>query len=535
MVRLGSGNEQVDLRLMTLREFLKDESDLPFAGRYLAMKILAFGMVAFAAMTTFLAWQVGTAFGIASTSAGGFAILALLSLAKGDNRAGRSLLAQGMIGQCFSFTAAFAAHGWIIDTHMALFTICALVTVLVDVRALLVVVVSTVIHQVVLGIAYPVLVYPSLELTENLMRIVLHVGLFATEAVALMVVVRQRQRLFAENLAKMEGLRDAMDAERRISEERDVQSRKQDAFVGELTVALEHLAQGDLTVRLSIDTDSAYGNLARNFNNSLGQLSRSVTTALSCSDAIRSQIAEISGAADSLSLRSESQAHAIGDAAQAIGHLTGTVKQAAQVSRETAASADRARKAAHQSTEVAAESIRAMNAIQDGSGQIAKILSVIDDIAFQTNLLALNAGVEAARAGSAGRGFAVVAAEVRELAQRSSTAAKEISSLITASGLQVNSGVELVRKTVTELDRITKAVEEISTQIHGLASGADVQSKAVGEINESVEQLERTTKENATMLEETTEANRALNEMAGQLWDAMVVFKSHVAARARAA
>lgn len=188
---------------MTLRDYFHDESDLPFEGRHLAMKILAWLMVAFAALTSFMARRIDTAFVIASTSAAGFAALALQGLSRGDTRAGRSLLAQGMIGQCFSFTAAFASTGWIIDTHMAFFVICALVTVLVDVRALLVVVVSTVLHQIVLGLAYPVLVYPSVDLIENIERIILHAGLFSAQSIALMVVVRQRQRLFVENLAKI--------------------------------------------------------------------------------------------------------------------------------------------------------------------------------------------------------------------------------------------------------------------------------------------------------------------------------------------
>lgn len=242
---------------MTLRDFFHDESDLPFEGRHLAMKILAWLMVAFAALTSFMARRIDTAFVIASTSAAGFAALALQGLSRGDTRAGRSLLAQGMIGQCFSFTAAFASTGWIIDTHMAFFVICALVTVLVDVRALLVVVVSTVLHQIVLGLAYPVLVYPSVDLIENIERIILHAGLFSAQSIALMVVVRQRQRLFAENLAKMKGLRDAVEAERHFAAEREEQSKRQNDFVADLSLALQHLAEGDLTVRLDKDHGSA--------------------------------------------------------------------------------------------------------------------------------------------------------------------------------------------------------------------------------------------------------------------------------------
>ncbi|MEI4486061.1 methyl-accepting chemotaxis protein [Frigidibacter sp. MR17.14] len=564
---------------MTLLDLFNDESDLPFEGRAQAMRILAFGTVIFAAVTTVMAWRIDSAFWVATLSAWGFTGLALAGTAAGDNRQGRSMLAQGMIGQCFSFTGAFAGHGWIIDTHMAFFTVCALVTVLVDVRALLVVVVSTVLHQVVLGLAYPVLVYPATAFAENAERIVLHAGLFSIEAVALMVIVRQRQRLFSELRARLEGLQaltlqadaaramaesrsqeaevmrsaaeaeaaraqaatqraerqaeeiraaDAatLEAERALAAERTAISERQEALVAELKLAFGRLSAGDLSVRLGPQRDPAYAALAQDFNDSLAKLAGSVVTALECSSDIRTQISEINNTAGSLASRSERQAGALGDAASAIGVLTESVHQAARVSRETATTADRARVAASQSTSVAAESLQAMSAIETSSNQIGRILSVIDDIAFQTNLLALNAGVEAARAGEAGRGFAVVASEVRDLAQRSSSAAKEIGTLIEASGQQVKTGVDLVNRTVMELERITSAVEQIAAQINSLAESASGQARSVGEINTTVEQIDRTTQQNVAMLEETTAANRALNEMAERLWSAMVVFRT---------
>ncbi|MEI4473647.1 methyl-accepting chemotaxis protein [Frigidibacter sp. MR17.24] len=564
---------------MTLHDLFNDESDLPFAGRLTAMKVLAVGTAVFATATTVAAWHAGGAFWVATISAWGFAALALAALGAGDSRQGRSMLAQGMIGQCFSFTAAFAGNGWIIDTHMAFFTVCALVTILVDVRALLVVVVSTVLHQVVLGLAYPVLVFPSTEAVENIERIALHAGLFSVEAVALMVVVRQRQRLLAENLAKLDGLRRVSDeagrardeaeartreaetlraaseaeaaraqaatqraeaqaeevraadaaalaAERTLAAERAATAQRQEAFVAELTRACAGLARGDLSVRLAAQHEPAYAALAQDFNASLATLSGSVVTALECASDIRGQIDEIATTAGQLVTGSGRQAGAIGETVSAISALTGSVRQAAQVSRDTAGSADRARQAASKSATVAAESLQAMSAIETSSNQIGRILSVIDDIAFQTNLLALNAGVEAARAGEAGRGFAVVASEVRDLAQRSSSAAKEIGTLIEASGQQVKTGVELVNRTVTELERIISAVAQISTQINGLAEEATAQERSVGEINTTVEQLDRMTRQNEMMLHQTAGANEALKEMAQRLWSAMIAFRT---------
>ncbi|WP_339113631.1 methyl-accepting chemotaxis protein [Thioclava sp. GXIMD2076] len=562
--------------------FFHDDSDQPFAGREAAIKYLAIGMVASAAGISIVAWIIGTAFWIASISAIGFAALAVWGWRLGDTKKGRSVLAQGMIGQCFSFTAAFAGHPWIIDTHMAFFVMCAMATALVDVRALTVIAVSTVIHQAGLGLAYPVLVYPSTDVYENMERILLHGGLFSLEAGVLIEVVRRRQKLFRdamERMAQLEVLtaessaarekaeqmsqeanehrkiaeaaaaeakqsgelaaRQAeekhaadmavMEAERKQTAEREERQKKQEAFVVALKSALERLANGDLSVRMTMPDDPNYADLAQNFNVSVEQLARTVTTAFECSADIRAQISEITAAADNLSSRSERQASALGDAAAAINQLTVSIEQAAMVSRDTSTSAEKARQAAGESSTVVAESIEAMAAIEESSNQIARISSVIDDIAFQTNLLALNAGVEAARAGDAGRGFAVVASEVRELAQRSSSSAQEISKLIEASGRQVKTGAELVNRTVSELDRIIRHVSQIATQIRELAEAATEQSRSVNEVNSSVEQLDRTTQQNVAMLEETTAAHNALNEMAGRLEQTMSVFRRNLA------
>ena len=167
--------------------------------------------------------------------------------------------------------------------------------------------------------------------------------------------------------------------------------------------------------------------------------------------------------------------------------------------------------------DVARRAVEAMDGIKASSKEISKITSVIDDIAFQTNLLALNAGVEAARAGEAGRGFAVVATEVRALAQRSSDAAREINDLISASGQQVGSGVELVNETGAALSKIVDAVSDISNRVAAIATSARQQSSGLNEINLAINDLDQVTQQNAAMFEQTNAASHALTSEAGAL------------------
>jgi methyl-accepting chemotaxis protein len=197
-----------------------------------------------------------------------------------------------------------------------------------------------------------------------------------------------------------------------------------------------------------------------------------------------------------------------------------------------------AKSEADRSGDIVAHAIGAMDQIDSSSNQIGQIIGVIDEIAFQTNLLALNAGVEAARAGDAGKGFAVVASEVRALAQRSAEAAKEIKALVGESNAHVKSGVEMVGQAGEALTAISQRVAAIDMLVAEMAASAQEQTRAIGEVNIAVNQLDQLTQQNAAMVDQTTAATTSLNRESlglSQLMDGFLVGPAPAPSRARAA
>jgi methyl-accepting chemotaxis protein len=294
------------------------------------------------------------------------------------------------------------------------------------------------------------------------------------------------------------------------------QKRLQEATSG-LAAGLKRLAAGDLTFELNDAFAPDFEALRHDLNGAVSQLGATLRSVAQATGAIDSGSREISHSADDLSKRTEQQAASLEETAAALDQITVNVTNSSKRVDEARAIAIQANSSAAQSGTVVANAVHAMQRIEASSGQISNIIGVIDEIAFQTNLLALNAGVEAARAGEAGRGFAVVAQEVRELAQRSAKAAKEIKDLISNSTNEVESGVKLVRETGDALKTIQHYIITINQHMDAIATSAREQSTGLGEVNIAVNQMDQVTQQNAAMVEETNAAGATLATEATRL------------------
>ncbi|MBU1312990.1 MAG: PAS domain-containing methyl-accepting chemotaxis protein [Alphaproteobacteria bacterium] len=295
--------------------------------------------------------------------------------------------------------------------------------------------------------------------------------------------------------------------------------------VEQLAHCLNNLANGDLSQTIDKPFIPSLDKLRKDFNAASARLKDAMHTVRLNAQAISSGAHEIRTAADDLARRTEQQAASVEETAAALEEITTTVKDSSRRAEDSGRLVGRAKAHADHSGEIVREAITAMDKIDQSSREISSIIGVIDEIAFQTNLLALNAGVEAARAGEAGKGFAVVAQEVRELAQRSAAAAKEIKTLITASGTHVSSGVSLVSKAGEALQEIAGHVQEINQDIVAIVDAAREQSLALGGINQSINSVDQSTQKNAAMVEEQTAASHGLAEEAKALFQLLEQFR----------
>ena len=295
--------------------------------------------------------------------------------------------------------------------------------------------------------------------------------------------------------------------------------------IGQALAVAQTVAQGDLSSRIEVSGRDETGRLLAALKAMNENLTRIVGTVRNGSDSIATGSAQIAGGNADLSQRTEEQASALQQTAASMEQLGSTVRQNADNARQANQLALGASDVAVKGGEVVARVVDTMKGIHESSRKIADIIAVIDGIAFQTNILALNAAVEAARAGEQGRGFAVVAGEVRNLAQRSAEAAKEIKSLITTSVEQVDQGAKIVRRAGDTVGTIVSSAHEVSRLLTAIANGVDEQASGVGQTSQAVQDLDGMTQQNAALVEQSAAAATSLKEQALRLAEEVARFR----------
>ncbi|MEH7910097.1 methyl-accepting chemotaxis protein [Rhizobium laguerreae] len=332
--------------------------------------------------------------------------------------------------------------------------------------------------------------------------------------------------------ARLQGETERVTARKQADE--DAAERLRAATSG-LAAGLKRLASGDLAFQIDEPFAPDFENLRHDFNMSIRQLDQTLSAIAAAIAAIDEGTREIASGAGDLSKRTEQQAASLEETAAALDQITANVSNSSKRTDEARTEATDANRNAAKSSEVVSHAEEAMRRIEASSQQISSIIGVIDEIAFQTNLLALNAGVEAARAGDAGKGFAVVAQEVRELAQRSAQAAKEIKGHIQKSSVEVESGVKLVLDTSQVLKAISEQIARINQHMDAIAVSAREQSTGLAEVNTAVNSMDQVTQQNAAMVEQSTAASGHLAEEAAKLRELVSRFRLRATASPSAA
>ena len=295
--------------------------------------------------------------------------------------------------------------------------------------------------------------------------------------------------------------------------------------LGEVVRVLNALSKGDLTETIKNNYFGTFGMLKDDSNSTVESLNQLIGSIKSAVNTINTAASEIAAGNIDLSQRTEEQASSLEETAASMEEMASTVKQNAENARQANLLATEASQVAIKGGKVVSEVVTTMFEINTSSKKIVDIISVIDGIAFQTNILALNAAVEAARAGEQGRGFAVVATEVRNLAQRSAAAAKEIKQLIGDSVDKVAGGTKLVEDAGKTMEDIVNSVKKVTDIVSEIAAASQEQSAGIDQVNNAITNMDEVTQQNAALVEEASAAAAALESKAQELADAISLFK----------
>jgi methyl-accepting chemotaxis protein len=297
-------------------------------------------------------------------------------------------------------------------------------------------------------------------------------------------------------------------------------------LVADASMLSEAAREGRVTTRADASQHQGdFRKVVEGVNNTLDLIVAPIIAVKEAVDTITTAANEISTGNNDLSSRTEQQASSLEETAASMEELASTVKQNAENAKQASQLAASASAVALNGGKVVSNVVSTMSAINDSAQKIEDIISVIDGIAFQTNILALNAAVEAARAGEQGRGFAVVAGEVRNLAQRSATAAKEIKELITDSVSKTTEGTKLVAGAGTTMDEVVASVQKVADIISEISAASQEQTTGINQVNQAVTSIDEATQQNAALVEEAAAAAESLVEQANQLADVVSQFK----------
>jgi methyl-accepting chemotaxis protein len=335
----------------------------------------------------------------------------------------------------------------------------------------------------------------------------------AVEQFKLLAIQRSRQE--ADEILSRQ--KEAAETQARTAEGQAAAAAEQARALEGLGQGLNKLSDGDLAFRLPEDFPRAYVKIREDFNGAIDKLQDTLTAIVESTREVSNASAEISTSTTDLSQRTEEQAASLEETSASMEEIAATVKQNAENAQRANALTQGACEVAGRGEAVVAEAVTAMAEIEQSSGKISDIISVIDEIARQTNLLALNAAVEAARAGEAGRGFAVVASEVRSLAQRSSQAAKDIKDLIVNSSGQVQTGVELVNRAGQTLQEIIGSIRSVAEIVGDIANASHEQATGIDQINKALAQMDEVTQQNSALVEENAATAKTLENQSQAL------------------